>query len=70
MLIKEKCVIDLIDNKECYCLGRLDKDTTGLLVITNDPTLSKKLLLPQNHIEKKYLVKTKEILNNNLIFIF
>ena len=68
--IKEKCVIDLIDNKECYCLGRLDKDTTGLLVITNDPTLSKKLLLPQNHIEKKYLVKTKEILNNNLIELF
>lgn len=64
---KEKCVIDLIDNKDCYCLGRLDKDTTGLLIITDDPTLSKKLLLPQNHVEKKYLVKTKNILNKNLI---
>ncbi len=68
--IKEKCVIDLINNKVCYCLGRLDKDTTGLLIITDDPTLSKKLLLPQNHIEKKYLVKTKERLDNNLIKLF
>lgn len=68
--IKEKCVIDLIDNKDCYCLGRLDKDTTGLLIITDDPTLSKKLLLPQNHVEKKYLVKTKKSLDKKLVTLF
>lgn len=68
--IKEKCVIDLIDNKDCYCLGRLDKDTTGLLIITDDPTLSKKLLLPQNHVQKKYLVSTKYELTDDLVRCF
>lgn len=59
---KEKCVVDLIDEKDCYCLGRLDKDTTGLLILTNDKSL-KKLLLPQNHIQKTYLVETLNPLN-------
>ena len=59
---KEKCVVDLIDYLDCFCLGRLDRDTTGLLILTNDKSL-KKLLLPQNHVEKTYLVETKERLN-------
>ena len=42
-----QCVIDLIGREDCYCLGRLDIDTTGLLIITNDTSLSKKLLLPR-----------------------
>lgn len=67
---KEKCVIDLIDKKECYCLGRLDKDTTGLLILTNDKSLAKKLLLPQNHIKKKYLVKTKNVLKDKIVAYF
>lgn len=53
---------DLIDYPDCFCLGRLDRDTTGLLILTNDKSL-KKLLLPQNHVEKTYLVETKERLN-------
>ncbi|MBE5706864.1 MAG: pseudouridine synthase [Erysipelotrichaceae bacterium] len=56
---KEKCVVDLIDYSDCFCLGRLDRDTTGLLILTNDKSL-KKLLLPQNHVKKTYLVETKE----------
>ena len=56
---KEKCVVDLIDYPDCFCLGRLDRDTTGLLILTNDKSL-KKLLLPQNHVKKTYLVETKE----------
>lgn len=67
---KEKCVIDLIDNKSCYCLGRLDKNTTGLLIITDDVTLAKKLLLPQNHVKKKYLVETRDLLSKELVDIF
>lgn len=63
---KEKCVVDLIDEKDCYCLGRLDKDTTGLLILTNDKSL-KKLLLPQNHIQKTYFVETLNLLNSENI---
>ena len=59
---KEKCVIDLIEEKDCFCLGRLDRDTTGLLLLTNDKSL-KKLLLPQNHVDKVYLVETKRKLS-------
>ena len=42
---KEKCVVDLIDYPDCFCLGRLDRDTTGLLILTND----KKLNLLEKH---------------------
>ena len=45
----------------------LDIDTTGLLIITNDTSLSKKLLLPQNHVNKKYYVTTKFPLKDELI---
>ncbi len=64
------CVLDLIDNKDCYCLGRLDKDTTGLLLLTNDKSLSKRLLLPENHIYKTYFVTLNNILNDDLEDIF
>lgn len=64
------CVIDLIDQKDCYCLGRLDKDTTGLLILTNDVSLSKKLLLPQNHVEKTYFVEVNHPLKTALISSF
>ena len=67
---KYPCVLDLIDNKDCYCLGRLDIDTTGLLILTDDKSLSKKLLLPQNHVEKTYLVGVDHKLDNDLKYKF
>ena len=60
------CVVDLIDCKECYCLGRLDIDTTGLLILTDDKSLSKKLLLPTNHVDKTYLVGVDHKLDDSL----
>lgn len=39
-------------------VGRLDKDTVGLLIITNDGALNHDLLSPKKHVDKKYLVKT------------
>ncbi len=63
---KYPCVIDLIDNKDCYCLGRLDIDTTGLLILTDDKSLSKKLLLPQHHIDKTYYVGVDHVLDQSL----
>lgn len=67
---KYMCVSELIQRNDCYCLGRLDLDTTGLLILTNDKTLSKRLLLPQNHVEKKYYVTLENKLNNDLIDLF
>ncbi len=60
------CVVDLLDIKDVSCLGRLDKETTGLLILTNDRSLVKQLLLPQNHIEKRYFVTVKKPLKENL----
>lgn len=52
------CLIDLIHRDDCFCVGRLDLDTTGFVLITNDSSLSHQLLLPQKHVEKTYLVET------------
>ena len=41
---------------DVYPVGRLDMDSTGLLIVTNDGELTNKLTHPKNHIPKKYLV--------------
>ncbi len=57
------CVIDLIDSfRRIYPIGRLDYDTTGLLLLTNDGELANLLMHPSNHIEKTYLAKLNKIL--------
>lgn len=43
--------------KNLYPVGRLDKDTEGLLLITNDGTLGHRLLSPKNHVPKTYYAK-------------
>lgn len=51
-------VFEYIDHpqvKQLFCVGRLDKDTTGVLLITNDGKLSHKLLSLKNHVEKVYI---------------
>ena len=56
----DKTVMDLINPlpaKDLSPVGRLDKDTTGLLLITNDGDLSHRLLSPKKHVDKTYLVK-------------
>ena len=52
-------VIDLIDipgKEELFPVGRLDKDTEGLLLLTNDGELAHNLLSPRKHVDKTYLV--------------
>ncbi len=56
---RDTTVIDLIDEniKGLFPCGRLDKDTEGLLMISNDGELTHQLLSPRNHIEKEYYVE-------------
>ena len=55
-------VLYLIDepDKNLFPCGRLDKDTTGLLLITNDGDLAHELLSPKHHVEKEYAVTLKD----------
>jgi 16S rRNA pseudouridine516 synthase len=52
-------VMDLIheDARSMFPVGRLDKDTTGLLLITNDGPLAHELLSPKKHVDKEYMVR-------------
>ena len=43
--------------------GRLDKDTVGLLLLTNDGALAHALLAPKNHVDKVYLLRVEGILD-------
>ena len=53
-------VIDLIDtNLRLFTIGRLDRDTTGIILLTNDGDLANQLSHPKYEKEKKYFVKTK-----------
>jgi len=58
-----KTVVDLIDTeKRIYPVGRLDYDTTGVLLLTNDGELTNKLTHPKNNIEKIYVAKIEGII--------
>ena len=53
-------VIDLIDtHMRLFTIGRLDRDTTGLILLTNDGDIAHKLAHPKYQKEKKYYVKSK-----------
>ena len=57
-----KTVIDLIEEeKRIYPVGRLDYDTTGVLLLTNDGELTNLLIHPKNKIEKHYVAKIEGI---------
>ncbi|MGD9731833.1 MAG: pseudouridine synthase [Desulfamplus sp.] len=57
----EKIVLDLIDiNQRIYPVGRLDKDSSGLLLLTDDGELHNKLSHPSYNHEKEYIVTTVE----------
>lgn len=58
-----KTVVDLIKtNKRIYPVGRLDYDTTGALLLTNDGELANKLMHPKNNIDKVYVAKVKGLI--------
>ena len=63
---KHKTVLDLLDDlarsKEVFPVGRLDIDTHGLLLLTNDGKLAHALLSPKRHVDKTYLAQIKGIM--------
>jgi 23S rRNA pseudouridine2605 synthase len=64
--------IDLVEGslQRLYTAGRLDRDTSGLLIITNDGHFAHRLMHPSFEISKEYLVKVdKEVLPNHLFAI-
>ena len=66
----DKTVLDILKDapgKDLFPVGRLDKDTEGLLLITNDGELSHNLLSPKKHVDKTYLVETKENITEEMV---
>lgn len=63
-----KTVIDLIETENrLYPVGRLDYDTSGLLLLTNDGELTNLLIHPKNEIQKQYIAKIDTAVNPQLI---
>lgn len=70
---QDTTVVDLIKDKkrkDLFPVGRLDKDTEGLLLITNDGALAHNLLAPGKHVDKTYLVKIDGIVTEEDVDIF
>lgn len=57
-----KIVIDLFEGvkERLFTIGRLDKDTAGLLLVTNDGHFANQVIHPSQNIQKEYLVKTDQ----------
>ena len=57
---RERTVLDLISERQrkgLFPVGRLDRDTEGLLLITNDGGLAHRLLSPRHHVDKVYYAR-------------
>ena len=65
---KHKTVLDLLDDyaraKEVFPVGRLDIDTHGLLLLTNDGKLAHALLSPKRHVDKIYLARINGVMTD------
>ena len=59
--------LDKETKKTLFSVGRLDRDTEGLLIVTNDGKLANKILRPEKHIQKTYLVETEKIITGQNI---
>ncbi|MGV8980522.1 pseudouridine synthase [Clostridium sp.] len=70
----DETVIDLIDEQyhafKPFPIGRLDKDTVGLLLITNDGELNHKLIAPKNHVDKVYYAEINKFIDASDIATF
>ena len=61
-------IIDFIGHpKRIFPIGRLDKPSSGLILLTNDGDIVNKVLREENHHEKEYIVKVNQPINNSFI---
>ena len=71
---KHRTVLDLLDDiaqsKEVFPVGRLDIDTHGLLLLTNDGQLAHALLSPKRHVDKTYQAQVKGIMTQGDVETF
>lgn len=67
----DRTVIDILPEeykrKGLFPAGRLDKDTEGLLIITDDGDFAHKILSPKKHVEKKYIAQLDKEINADVI---
>lgn len=70
----DQTVLDLFDDtsyrEDLFPVGRLDKDTEGLLVVTNDGGLAHRLLSPKKHVEKEYFAEVNGIMTEADVQVF
>lgn len=67
---KHQTVMDLIQHPQkemLFPLGRLDRNTTGLLIITNDGQLGHQLLSPKKKVDKTYVVTLKKAITDEAV---
>lgn len=69
---KERTVVDLVDTggREIFPMGRLDKDSEGLLILTNNGKMAHRLLSPKFHVEKMYYVEYEGTLSSDAVELF
>ncbi|MDE6531478.1 MAG: rRNA pseudouridine synthase [Lachnospiraceae bacterium] len=69
----ERSVLSYIDEiyaSDLFPVGRLDKDTQGLLLLTNDGGLSHQLLSPSKHVDKRYYVELEKEVSEDAVWKF
>jgi 23S rRNA pseudouridine2604 synthase len=60
----EKEIKDILNFKDVFPVGRLDKNSSGLIILTNDGRLTDRLLNPEYNHEKEYVVKVNKNIDN------
>ncbi|MCA5012013.1 MULTISPECIES: pseudouridine synthase [unclassified Enterococcus] len=71
---RDQTVIDLLKEEDyrtdLFPVGRLDKDTEGLLLLTNDGQLAHRLLSPKKHVDKEYFAEIEGLVTEEDVQIF
>ncbi len=70
---RDTTVVDLMKNqarKDIFPVGRLDKDSVGLLILTNDGDLAHSMLTPSKHVPKTYYVEVDDVITGDDVKAF